>query len=61
MLRSEGRQIFYLDERWVDSNLTFKKCWQSEDVKGYALMEMLEKDSLWFTLDHVLVSFRVRD
>jgi hypothetical protein len=34
MLRSEGRRIFYLDESWVDSNLTFKKCWQSEEVKG---------------------------
>jgi hypothetical protein len=33
-VRSEGRQIFYLDESWVDSNLTFKKCWQSEEVKA---------------------------
>jgi hypothetical protein len=33
-LCSEGRQIFYIDESWVDSNLTFKKCWQSEEVKG---------------------------
>ncbi|KDR15088.1 hypothetical protein L798_11092 [Zootermopsis nevadensis] len=33
-LRNEGRQIFYLDESWVDSNLTFKKCWHSTEVKG---------------------------
>jgi hypothetical protein len=33
-LRSEGRQIFYPDECWVDNNLTFKKCRQSEEVKG---------------------------
>lgn len=33
-LRSENRQIFYMDESWVDSNLTFQKCWQSEDVVG---------------------------
>jgi hypothetical protein len=33
-LRSEGRQIFYVDESWVDSNLTFKMLWQSEEVKG---------------------------
>jgi hypothetical protein len=24
----ECREIFYLDETWVDSSLTFKKCWQ---------------------------------
>jgi hypothetical protein len=60
-LRSEGRKIFYLNESWVDSNLTFKKCWQSEEVKGVCAKEMLERDSLWFTLDHVLVSFKVRD
>lgn len=34
-LRSEGREVFYLDESWVDSNLTFEKCWQKKnDVKG---------------------------
>ena len=33
-LRSEGKPIFYLDETWVDSNLTFRKCWQSDDVFG---------------------------
>lgn len=33
-LRAENRTIYYLDETWVDSNLTFKKCWQGKDVKG---------------------------
>ena len=32
--RSEGRPIIYLDETWVDSNLTFSKCWQSEEIEG---------------------------
>ena len=31
-LRNEGKPVFYLDETWVDSNLTFRKCWQSDDV-----------------------------
>jgi transposase len=30
----EGREIFYLDETWVDSSLTFKKCWQGDEVDG---------------------------
>jgi hypothetical protein len=33
-LHTEGRQILYLDESWVDSNLTFKNQWQSGNVKG---------------------------
>lgn len=33
-LRNEGRQLFYIDETWVDSNLTFSKCWQSSRVQG---------------------------
>lgn len=33
-LHSEDNEIFYLDESWVDSNLTFKRCWQSEEVAG---------------------------
>lgn len=32
--RSEGRNIVYIDETWADTDLTFKKCWQSEDVFG---------------------------
>lgn len=32
--RASGKSIFYLDETWVDSNLTFKKCWQAEGVHG---------------------------
>lgn len=31
--RNEGREIVYVDETWVDSNLTFKKCWQHADDK----------------------------
>ncbi|XP_054281395.1 uncharacterized protein LOC128999064 [Macrosteles quadrilineatus] len=33
-LREQKRKIFYLDETWMDSNLTFQKCWQSVDVDG---------------------------
>lgn len=32
--RQEGRNIVYIDETWVDNDLTFKKCWQSNDVFG---------------------------
>lgn len=32
--REEGRKVFYIDETWVDNDLTFKKCWQSNDVFG---------------------------
>lgn len=32
--RSEGRRVYYLDETWVDANLTFGKCWQAEGVRG---------------------------
>lgn len=32
--RQEGRNIVYLDETWVDNDLTFKKCWQSETLFG---------------------------
>jgi hypothetical protein len=31
--REEGRPVMYV-ESWVDSNLTFRKCWQSDDVMG---------------------------
>jgi hypothetical protein len=33
-LRSERREIFYVDETWTDSNLIFKKSWQTAEVKG---------------------------
>ncbi|KAJ4447175.1 hypothetical protein ANN_09176 [Periplaneta americana] len=33
-LREEGKPILYLDETWVDTNLTFRKCWQHKDVTG---------------------------
>ncbi|MFS1564404.1 MAG: transposase [Candidatus Arsenophonus phytopathogenicus] len=26
--------IVYIDETWVDNNMIFQKCWQSEDTKG---------------------------
>lgn len=32
--RQENRNIVYMDETWVDNNLTFKKCWQSSEVNG---------------------------
>lgn len=32
--RSENRPIIYIDETWVDSNMTFSKCWQLEEVNG---------------------------
>lgn len=32
--RAENKNIIYLDETWVDNDLTFKKCWQSESVFG---------------------------
>jgi hypothetical protein len=32
--RDESRKILCLDESWVDSNLTYKMCWQSEEVRG---------------------------
>jgi hypothetical protein len=30
----EAREIFYLDEIWVDSSLMLKKCWQGYEVNG---------------------------
>ena len=30
--RESGRNIFFLDETWVDSNITVDKCWQSTAV-----------------------------
>lgn len=33
-LRKTCNNIFYLDETWVDSNISVQKCWQSSDVFG---------------------------
>lgn len=35
-IRSENRNIVYIDESWVDNNLTFGKCWQSKTIQGIA-------------------------
>jgi hypothetical protein len=32
--RDKGHPIFYIDESWVDSSLTFRKSWQNEKVMG---------------------------
>ncbi|XP_067013965.2 uncharacterized protein [Anabrus simplex] len=33
--REEGKEVFYLDESWVDNKMTTGKCWQGEnDVVG---------------------------
>lgn len=32
--RRAYKKIFYLDKTWIDSNLTFQKCWQSPEVDG---------------------------
>jgi hypothetical protein len=32
-LREEGKEMFYVDETWVDSNMTSSKCWQGEREK----------------------------
>lgn len=33
-IREDGKNVLYLDETWADTNLTFRKCWQSENVMG---------------------------
>jgi hypothetical protein len=34
-MRRDGKEILYLDESWVKSNLTFNRCWQKKgDVQG---------------------------
>jgi hypothetical protein len=30
----KAEKFFHLDETWVDSSLTFKKCWQGDEVDG---------------------------
>lgn len=32
--RGDNKEIVYIDESWVDNNLTFKKCWQSKEIEG---------------------------
>jgi hypothetical protein len=32
--RETGKPILYLNETWVDANLTFRKCWQNKEVVG---------------------------
>ncbi|XP_050293624.1 uncharacterized protein LOC126734134 [Anthonomus grandis grandis] len=32
--RQENRNIIYMDETWVDNDLTVGKCWQSSDIFG---------------------------
>ncbi|XP_076643316.1 uncharacterized protein LOC143353694 [Halictus rubicundus] len=32
--RQEKRNIVYVDETWVEDNMVFSKCWQSNDIKG---------------------------
>jgi hypothetical protein len=32
--RETGKPILYLDETWVDANLTFRKCWLNKEVVG---------------------------
>jgi hypothetical protein len=34
-MRREGKEISYLDDLWVDRNLTINGCWQKKgDVQG---------------------------
>jgi hypothetical protein len=44
-LREGGSEIFNLDESWVDSNLTFRKCWQDESNIG-VLVDVNAKNRL---------------
>jgi hypothetical protein len=32
--RNKGLPIFYTGESWVNTNLTFRKCWQNKEVMG---------------------------
>jgi hypothetical protein len=32
--REEGKETFYVDESWIDSDITFSKCWQGETEFG---------------------------
>ncbi|CAH2099013.1 unnamed protein product [Euphydryas editha] len=32
--RQNDREIFFLDETWIDNNLTHKKCWQDDKINA---------------------------
>ncbi|XP_022824365.1 uncharacterized protein LOC111354941 [Spodoptera litura] len=32
--RQNDRQIFFLDETWIDNNLTYKKCWRDDKINA---------------------------
>jgi hypothetical protein len=32
--REKLKNIFFIDETWVDNNLTFRKCWQRSGIRG---------------------------
>lgn len=34
-LENEGRKLFYTDEIWINTILTFNKCWQGENLKVF--------------------------
>jgi hypothetical protein len=42
---NEKKEIFYLDESWIDSNITFSKCWQGETELGKKKKESREQTS----------------
>jgi hypothetical protein len=50
-LWSEGRSIFYIDEMWTDSNLTFKKCSQTDEVTGVLADGNVKKRVIGFHAD----------
>jgi hypothetical protein len=31
--RETGKPLLYLDETWVDANLTYRKCWQNKEFE----------------------------
>jgi hypothetical protein len=33
-VREKLKNIFFIDETWVDSNLTYRKCWQGPGIRG---------------------------
>jgi hypothetical protein len=47
--REEGKEIFYVDESWVDTNITFSKCWQGETEFGIKEITMPGTDLLQHT------------
>jgi hypothetical protein len=32
--REKLKDMFFIDETWVDSNLTYRKCWQGPGIRG---------------------------